>query len=230
MTDLHTHILPLMDDGSKSVEESLRLLDMEREQGITTVALTPHFYGYRESLPDFLMRRQRAWDQLSSHLPENTPRLLLGAEAAWFPSLGKLEGVERLCLGESRYILLELPFEPWSFRLADQIYDFASATGLTPILAHVERYLPTQGRDKIREIVELGFPMQLNGDSLLSFWGRRRCLPLLQQGDWHLGSDCHNEKGRPPRMGQALTLLSGLDRERLERMTNWSPGEEGIAP
>ena len=57
MTDLHTHILPGMDDGARSAEESIHLLRLEWEQGVRRVALTPHFYPQREGLEEFLHRR-----------------------------------------------------------------------------------------------------------------------------------------------------------------------------
>ncbi|MDO4269921.1 MAG: hypothetical protein Q4C72_03255 [Eubacteriales bacterium] len=227
MTDIHTHILPCIDDGSGSVEESLALLSLERTQGVNAVVLTPHFYGARESLNDFLTRRQWAWDKLQPHLPENAPTLVLGAETAWFPSLGKLERLERLCMGDSGNILLELPFERWSTRLFDQIYDFSCATGLTPILAHVERYLSMQGKKRIQDLIDLGFPMQVNADSLLGLWGRHRCLTLLKRGTWYLGSDCHDLQTRPPRLGQALGQLKKLDPARIGRMTSWN-AERGV--
>ena len=58
MTDLHTHILPGMDDGAVSVETSLEMLRMERDQGVDAVVLTPHFYRDRERPEQFLARRR----------------------------------------------------------------------------------------------------------------------------------------------------------------------------
>ena len=87
MTDLHTHILPGMDDGARNVQESLDLLRMEWEQGVHTVVLTPHLYRDRENLSHFLHRRERAVEELEwalDGLPvqarENLPQLILGAE------------------------------------------------------------------------------------------------------------------------------------------------------
>ena len=64
MTDLHTHILPGMDDGAVTVEDSLAMLELQRSQGVDTVVLTPHFYSNREGISRFLLRRGQALVQL----------------------------------------------------------------------------------------------------------------------------------------------------------------------
>ena len=145
MTDLHTHILPAMDDGAADPAESLELLRLEREQGVDRVVLTPHFYREREGAARFLERRERAFEALlRAGAPADGPELLLGAEVAWFPSLTAEDRLEELCLAGTTQLLLELPFEPWSAMLLDRVYGFALSTGLTPVFAHVERYLPLE--------------------------------------------------------------------------------------
>ena len=64
MIDFHTHILPGIDDGAKSLEESLSLLKMEQEQGVDTIVLTPHYFHERQSLDEFLQQRNTAYEQL----------------------------------------------------------------------------------------------------------------------------------------------------------------------
>ncbi len=227
MTDLHTHILPGMDDGSKDTEESLALLRMEMAQGVETIVLTPHFYRWQEPAGAFLERRRQAFDRLRAALPPEAPSLLLGAEAAWFPTMAEEPLLERLCLGDSRYFLLELPFERWHTRLLDQLYDLTCATGLTPILAHVERYLSLQDQGQMAELTSMGLPMQMNADSLLRFWSRKKYLNLLTAGTWYLGSDCHNLDRRPPRIGQALPVLQKrLGSERTDQMLIWQAETE----
>ena len=66
MIDFHSHILPGMDDGSQTVEESLTLLEMLRAQGVDTVAATPHFYARENSPEVFLRRRREAWERLDA--------------------------------------------------------------------------------------------------------------------------------------------------------------------
>ena len=229
MTDLHTHILPAMDDGAANLAESLELLRLEREQGVDTVVLTPHFYRGRESAERFLARRQAALESLCRAGPTAEVTLLAGAEVAWFPSLASEDRLEELCLAGTRQLLLELPFEPWSPRLLDQVYNFAAATGLTPIFAHVERYLPLAGKERLEDLAGMGCPMQMNAASLLGLWGGGKCLSLLRRGRWYVASDCHNTKTRPPTLDRAARVLAKkLGPDRAAALTGWTPVREEV--
>lgn len=64
MLDIHSHILPGVDDGSKSLDESVKILEMMKEQGITDVIATPHFYAFRENLDEYLKKIQDSYSQL----------------------------------------------------------------------------------------------------------------------------------------------------------------------
>ncbi|MBR4875605.1 MAG: hypothetical protein IKU95_03850 [Clostridia bacterium] len=217
MIDLHTHILPGMDDGAKDAEISLEMLRMQRAQGVETVALTSHFYPGKESARRFLHRRTEAMETLQqaiAALPaeEQTdlPELILGAEVAWVPNLAYDERLEEMCLGNSRYMLLELPFEPWNMEMINQIYHLSARTGITPVIAHLDRYPKIQKKDLFEEIFALGVPIQLGTDDLLGgFFQRRGILKLLEQWDagFFLASDCHNLTGRKPNLKAAMAVV-----------------------
>lgn len=227
MIDLHTHILPAMDDGSKSVEESLAMLAAERAQGVNSVVLTPHFHRSRESSQEFLIRREQSLEKLRPHLHEEQPELILGAEVAWFPTIAQYSSLERLRLGESDYFLLELPWDPWPVRLLDQLYELSRVSGLTPILAHVERYLPIQSKGQVKELLAMGLPMQMNAGFLLRSLTRGKGLSMLSRGKWHLGSDTHNMTRRPPNMGPAIEWLKKkLSPNNPAALWSWSPAKE----
>lgn len=237
MTDLHTHILPGMDDGAKTVEESLAMLRMEREQGVDTVVLTPHFYRDRENPKHFLQRREKAVAALERGilaLPEKEraglPRLLTGAEVAWAPNLSDWEELPRLCLGGTSNLLLELPFSPWTDRMIDQIYDLMSRTGVTPVIAHLERYLKLQRGERIREVLDLGVPVQVSGDALLRVMGRSGALKLLKNRQAHLlASDCHNCDRRAPTLAAAVSVARRkLGDERAEALLRCADELAGI--
>ncbi len=209
MTDLHTHILPGMDDGSRNVGESKRLIAMEQEQGVTDIVLTPHYYRWYEEPESFFIRRGASWDKLRGQIGGGGPAFHLGAEVAWFPSLAGFPALEKLCIGHSGQFLLELPFERWNSKLMDKLYGLTCSTGLTPVIAHVERYIGIQRKELIDELVDLGLPLQMNADSLLKMGQRGKCLKLLRRGRWYLASDCHRFDSRPPRMAEALQYLRG---------------------
>ena len=97
MIDFHSHILPGIDDGSKSVEMSLQMLRLLKAQGIDTVAATSHFYATQRSPQRFLFRRQEAWDKLRTALDADAPRILLGAEVLYFPGISHMEELPELC-------------------------------------------------------------------------------------------------------------------------------------
>lgn len=221
MTDLHTHILPGMDDGSRDVQESLRLVAMEREQGVTQIVLTPHYYRWREEPESFLTRRSAAMDRLQRAVGEDAPAFRLGAEVAWFPTIVEFKDLDKLCIGDSGQFLLELPYEPWNTKLIDRLYSLTCSTGLLPILAHVERYIAIEPRQLMDELIDLGLPMQMNADSLLRVTRRRKCLKLLRRGRWYLASDCHSLDSRPPKLVNALKILENKT-ENLEYLTNWN--------
>ena len=109
MIDLHTHILPNVDDGSSSLEESLALLRMLASQGVTLTAATPHFYATSDKPEQFFLRRESAWQQLSAAMESGMPCVLLGAEVAFYRNISQMQQLERFCIGSSRLLLLEMP-------------------------------------------------------------------------------------------------------------------------
>ena len=215
MTDLHTHILPGMDDGAKDVETSLTLLRMEAAQGVDTVVLTPHFYRDREEPSHFLARRAKAAKTLADALmalPEEErktlPRLALGAEIAWVPNLAEWPELSQLCLGASRHFLLELPFHPWTDQLINRLYELPGRTGLTPVLAHIERYLKDQKPQHLEAVLALGVPVQVSAEPLLHLTQRGAVLKLLRERRAQLiASDTHDPHSRPPNLGDALAVV-----------------------
>ena len=230
MTDLHTHILPGMDDGAPDVETSIEMLRMEAEQGVDTVVLTPHFYRNQERPEAFLERRRRSALKLARALEgmpaedrDKLPQLLLGAEVAWVPNLADLVDLSQFCLGKSRYFLLEPPFVPWYEDMVDQLYSLMGRTGLTPVIAHLERYLGSQKPDRIREMLDLGAPIQVSAGALSK--PLSKSMKLLR-GEWAqlVASDCHNTGTRRPNLGPAMELVGRrLGRERrsaLERQAD----------
>ena len=98
MIDVHAHILPHMDDGSRSTSESLAMLEESTKQGINLVAATPHFYARENSPEEFLKRRGRSAARLRERWCPGLPELRLGAEVFWFEGMSRWEGLESLCM------------------------------------------------------------------------------------------------------------------------------------
>lgn len=208
MTDLHTHILPGMDDGAQSVDEAIKMLHLEAEQGIDTVALTPHFYRQNESVSEFLVRRDAAWRELSQAVQgEKVPSMILGAEVAWMPGMSQWPDLEQLCYQNTKLLLVELPTTPWSGNVFTQLYGIENRRGIMPVIAHVDRHFHTQSRRNLYKLFAMGYPLQVSAEALLKFSTRRKALELLKYSDGLLISDCHNLGARTPKLGAAMAVV-----------------------
>ena len=204
MIDFHSHILPGIDDGSKSTKMSLEMLAALRAQGADTVAATPHFYATQRSVGRFLERRAQAAEKLLARLPAEAPRILLGAEVLYFPGVGRMEELEELCLEGTRLLLLEMPFTTWSEYMVREVNELARSGRVTLMLAHMERYYFQQEPSVWDELLDNGVLLQSNAEFFLRFRTRRKALQLLRDGYIHvLGTDCHNMGSRAPRLGEA---------------------------
>ena len=237
MTDLHTHILPGIDDGARTVEESIALLRLEQQQGVNTVVLTPHFYRGQERPKHFLKRRQEAEARLLEGLQKlpakeqvGLPKILLGAEVAFSPNLFEWEELPELCIGHTKNLLLELPFTPWTGRMINQMYDLISHTGITPVIAHLERYIKSQRPSMIQEVLNLGVPVQITGEAFLHWFDRRSALSLMQKrGDWLVASDCHGLDDSPPVIRSATDILEKkLGKQRVSEMLSLADKLAGV--
>lgn len=208
MTDLHTHILPGIDDGAPDMETALSMLDLEVKQGVNTVALTPHFYRNKEHVSDFLTRRDDAWNKLQSHLKNiKHPQLILSAEVAYVPGIADWTGLEQLCYTGTKLLLVEPPMTPWNDEMFNQLYAIEGRRGITPMIAHFDRYIKNQSKVRIEQLLEMGFPIQVSTASLLRFIGRNQAMKLITEYSAVPVSDCHNLNTRPPNLGEAARVL-----------------------
>ncbi len=209
MIDWHSHVLPALDDGSHDVEESLALLRMLSEQGVKKVVATPHFYANDESVADFIARRQKSFEDLMKVYPENLPDILLGAEVRYYTGIEKLEDLSKLCIGDSKLLLLEMPMERWTEYTVRELTRIANSKSIKLVLAHIERYLSLQNNDILQKLYESGILMQVNGSFFTGITTKRKAISFLQDGMIHfIGSDCHNVKNRPPRLEKTYEIIS----------------------
>ncbi len=221
MIDWHSHILPEVDDGSKSTAESIEMLKRLAEQGVDTVMATPHFYANDESVESFLERRDAAYGTLKNELPENVPEIICGAEVRYYQGIGRLENLGRLTIGESRLLLLEMPFSRWTEYTVRELVEMSSRRDIKLVLAHIDRYLSFQKRTVWERLYESGALMQVNASFFTELFTRRKALDMLCREEIHfIGSDCHNLKSRPPRIGEAFELIRRKTGEELLSQLN----------
>lgn len=218
--DFHTHILPSIDDGSRSVEMSIEMLKTEFLQGIRTVVLTPHFYANHDSPVEFLRRRERAFSKLMSAVEDinDIPKMLIGAEVHYFEGISDCESLDGLAIEQTNAILVEMPMRKWTDRMLYELEGIYQKRKLQPIIAHVDRYMGCFKTNGVIEgLCDLPVIVQANASFFINRLSRRLALKLLSQHKIQfLGSDCHNVTERVPNLGNAVEIiLSALGQESI---------------
>lgn len=211
MVDFHTHILPCVDDGSASIEESVAMLRMEAEQGISKVVLTPHFYANHDSPKRFFERRQQAEETLRAAIAgeQGLPELLVGAEVYYFEGISDSEHLRELAIRGTDAVMIEMPMNHWSDRMLAELEGIYQKQRLIPIVAHLDRYISPMATHGLPErLADLPVVVQVNAGFFQRRLSRSLAIKLLKQGIIGLlGSDCHNLDTRPPNLGDAIQVI-----------------------
>ncbi len=206
MIDFHTHVLPAIDDGASSVEQSMAMLRLLQADGVNTVVCSPHFYWGKQTIDEFLKKRDEAIKKLS----DSPVKLVPAAEVEFGEITLDYRQFSRLRIGDTGYILIELPYaETWTNKLFYNLRLLMQETGLRPVIAHIDRYVAAvHTPSHIEELLSMGCLLQVNTDAV------SRCRPhsvvdiLLRYGQVQaLGSDCHNDTTRPPRYAMATERI-----------------------
>ncbi|MBQ8284156.1 MAG: hypothetical protein IJX75_03585 [Clostridia bacterium] len=206
MTDIHTHILPDIDDGAEDVNAAIEILSAEMQQGVKQIVFTPHYYGRKRSPAQFLARRQAAFEKIQPLLPEGV-EVRLGAEV-YFTGINMPESDElcKLALEGTKYVLFEFPFSrAWTEQMFNCLNQFINDTRYTPIVAHIERYHEVwENPSIVSELVHMGCLIQVNSGAFLDKREKRLAFALLKHGLVHcLGSDTHDTIFRAPDYAKA---------------------------
>lgn len=208
--DIHSHILPSVDDGSQSMSESLQLLSLMRSQGITDVIATPHFYPLEDTFDDYKCRIAKAYKALLKETEgKDLPNIYLGSEVLYYRYIGSSESVYGLCLNNSRYLLLELTDECICKEFFEDMENLYNKLGITPIIAHLERYCYAPNYKKLLKYIKNSALLaQINASSLFS--QSRKVTEKLIKGGYvnFIATDAHSVTRRPPLMKQALAEIT----------------------
>jgi protein-tyrosine phosphatase len=210
--DLHSHVLPGLDDGAQGVEDSRELARRAAEDGISTIAATPHVRADYPTTPDEMEAGVEALreDFAAQGIPVD---LVHGGELALdqLPFLGP-EDLHRFTIAQTgRYLLVEFPYRGWPLTLEQQLFDL-SLTGITAILAHPERNAEVQARpERLGAVVAQGALVQVTAASLDGRIGRRpkaAAEALIRAESVHLlASDAHRPEVREVGLSQAAAAL-----------------------
>ena len=216
MFDCHCHILPGIDDGSKNVLMSLDMLDMEVRQGVEGIIFTPHFYADMMSPEHFLEKRAGALAELEANLYRLPmyPQYIAGSEVHYFRGMSRVDGIESLCIGNSDYILIEMPFRDWQANFIDEIEEMSTVLGLKVIIAHIERYFDKDKRLINRLLDNPNFLIQCNAEFFIDKSTQGKALRFLKSGRIDLlGTDCHRNDKRMPNLADAVEIISRKDKK-----------------
>lgn len=214
--DLHTHILPQMDDGSDGVETSLAMLERLAAQGVTMVCATSHYYAEKESIDVFAWRRNQALNRLREGLAllmaekgMPVPDILPGAEVAFFSGICESSQLDQLCLQGTSTLLVEMPFTEWNRFQIEEILSLVLDRDYQVVLVHPERFCFSKINVRyLKKLAELPIAFQVNADTLTRWRTRRQGMELLKLTDWPLlGTDCHNLTSRSPHMDLARSAV-----------------------
>ena len=224
MIDLHSHILPGIDDGAADLSVSLAMARAFVADGVTTVACTPHilpglYHNNGPQIRDAVQQLQAAIDREGIAL-----RLVTGADIHITPNfVAGLRDGTLLSLADSRYVLVEPPHHVAPARLDDLFFSLLVA-GYVPILTHPERltWIKSQYATILR-LVQAGVWMQITAGSLAGAFGRQPLYwaeRMLQEGCVHiLATDAHDCARRPPELArgreQAERLVGATEAEHL---------------
>lgn len=212
--DFHSHILPGMDDGAKDTDESIKLLQILADAKVDKVVLTPHFYRDNENIESFLKRRLASYEKLitATDGSPDFPELVLGAEVLFSPSLSADPDFEKLCIENTDYILLELPFIKFHDNFYSDYINFLNRCDKKIILAHIERYFYFGNSIKdLYKLIEAGnITCQMNCSSLVKagFFDLKKLKALIDDGVISaIGTDTHNLTSRPPLYQKAEMII-----------------------
>lgn len=217
MIDIHSHIVFGVDDGPKTLEDSLDLIAESYDQGVRTIISTSHrrkgmFETPEDTIWEHFLQVKKAAEE---HFPDLT--ILYGGEI-YFTSdvVEKLETRYFPRLNDSRYALIEFSMStPW--REIQQALADVLRAGITPVVAHIERYNALEERfDRVRELIQMGCLTQVNSNHVLKpgLFGdkekifKKRGRQFVKEKLVHfIASDMHNLDRRPPYMKQAYRTI-----------------------
>lgn len=211
MIDFHSHILPKVDDGSKSYEETKQLLVEAKEVGFDKIISTSHYAQDCFEVPEY--KRKDIIDQLN--LEENVPEIILGSEIfLTFNVLELLQEYKASPINKTNYILFELPLREHFVNLRD-VLNRLKEEDYRLILAHPERYAVVQKNFKmLYELKEMGVLFQSNYASILGIYGLNAKLTVKKMLKNNLvdflGSDVHRAGSIYPKIPLAIEKISKI--------------------
>jgi len=212
MIDIHTHVLPGIDDGAQNIFESFEILQALADQGVTELIATPHIIsGVYENTRSIIDRKLIEVQNLIEER-QLSIKIHPGAELYCEPDLVSKVKRENLILAQSNYILIETDLQRFPDNFEEILFNFQQE-GFRPIIAHAERFFPFMNNiDYLLTIVNREIYVQMNSGSILGVFGnavKDLALKMLNLGCVHvIASDVHGLKKRPILMKDAYDFVA----------------------
>lgn len=222
MIDIHTHILPLVDDGSNNLETSRKLLIDAYNDGISDICLTPHFCR----MDNYTLKKDaitKHFNEFKKQVSDIKVNLYLGNELMIEHNLDELLEDNELCtINNSNYVLIEFPFDDYKNDYNEYLYNIRML-GLKIIIAHPERY-NFISNELIDYWLNNGYYMQANASSFKVKEKRKLLYKLIENGKLHIvASDAHSIH-RPSLLSETYKLISHkFDMETADILFNTNP-------
>lgn len=229
MIDFHTHILPNIDDGSRSIDETFNLIKEAKNVGFEGIISTSHYMEnyYETDKPEREVWINAIYENLQAKNIDI--RLYLGNEIYISENLIKLlEEGKASTINDTSYVLFEMPLNEEPMNLYDAVYQMIQYK-LVPILAHPERYSYIQKEpDLVYDLVQKGVLMQANYGSIIGQYGEKAQIivkKLLENNLIHfLGSDVHRQNTIYPKIPECLSEINSIiGEEKLQELTTENP-------
>ena len=218
MIDIHTHILPAVDDGAKSFEDSLKMIQLEIENGVDTIILTPHYFKNELNAQnkDLIFAQ---YEKLLEKTKDLNIKLILGSEIYYSDEImDELISNKIITLGNSKYLLIEFSLYNEYYNIPDVFLDIM-ALGYKVIFAHPERYVYLSV-NQIKKISELGCLIQINTSSILGDFGRKiqkKAFKLIKNKSVNfIASDAHSLNVRKPNLKETLQFVEKKFKIKIE--------------
>lgn len=237
MIDLHSHILPSVDDGAGSPQVSLDMLDAAWAMGIRTIVATPHLVG--RLTPAYDAKVHGAFRLIESHARASGIELLAGFEIRLSPDLpSRLAQGEPITLNGGKVVLVDLPSIDWPHHVDSTLFEIQTA-GFLPVLAHPERYTDIQKDPSMGlRLAERGIGLQVTIGSFSGIFGKRAkraAEELVRLGAVHLvATDAHSAGHRLAAAPDGLRRLRTMvGPDNLHRLTEHAPHallHDGVLP
>ena len=217
MIDFHNHILPNVDDGSTSMEMTLDMMNHAVEQGITDVVNTVHYQHPKVDGLDISYNRiNKITNNLQYELDKNSIpiNIHIGSEVFFYPNLTKILDDQLATIGNGKYMLIEFLPNIMPVNQKNTLFNL-KMLGVTPIIAHPERYKPVQKDiNLVYEWLSAGCLIQIDAGSLLGRFGKTATAisQKIIMRNWCqiLGSDAHDNKRRNFLLKDAYELTKNM--------------------